>query len=79
MQTSVRPTAAINSSFRLLWTATSAANLGDGIGLVVISLLAASLTRDPLAIAAVAAAQRLPWLLFDQRHPGAAGAGAPWA
>lgn len=48
----------------MLWAATSASNLGDGIGLVVLPLLAASLTRDPLAIAAVAAAQRLPWLLF---------------
>ena len=54
----------LGGRFRLLWAATGASNLGDGVGLVALPLLAASLTRDPLQIAAVAAAQRLPWLLF---------------
>ncbi len=38
--------------------------MGDGIALVALPLLAASLTRDPVLIAGVATAQRLPWLLF---------------
>jgi MFS family permease len=54
----------IGSSFQILWVATGVSNLGDGIGLVVMPLLAASMTRDPVLIAGVATAQRLPWLLF---------------
>ena len=54
----------LSRSFRLLWAATAVSNLGDGIGMVALPLMAASLTRDPLLIAGVAAAQRLPWLLF---------------
>jgi MFS family permease len=55
----------LNNSFRLLWGVTGISNLGDGIGMVALPLLAASLTRDPVLIASVAAAQRLPWLLFS--------------
>ena len=39
------------------------ANVGDGIRLAAFPLLAASLTSDPLSVAAVTAAQALPWLL----------------
>jgi hypothetical protein len=54
----------LGGRFRLLWAASAASNLADGVSMVALPLLAASLTRDPLQIAAVAAAQRLPWLLF---------------
>ena len=37
--------------------------MGDGVVAVALPLLAASLTRDPLAVAAVVAAQHLPWVL----------------
>jgi len=50
--------------FHILWLSTAVSNLGDGITLVVLPLLAASLTRDPALIAGVATAQRLPWLFF---------------
>lgn len=50
--------------FYLLWTSTAVSNVGDGIALVVLPLLAATLTRDPVLIAGVATAQRLPWLFF---------------
>jgi Na+/melibiose symporter-like transporter len=51
---------------RLNWLLTSSAvsNLGDGVGKVAFPLLAATLTRDPLLIAALSATQFLPWLLF---------------
>src|SRR5215218_11068614 len=39
-------------------------NLGDGVTLAAAPLLAASITRDPRAIAAVGVAWSLPWLLF---------------
>lgn len=50
--------------FQLLWAATGVSNIGDGVGMVALPLIAASVTRDPLLIASVATAQRLPWLLF---------------
>lgn len=39
-------------------------NIGDGIDLAALPLLAALLTRDPMAFAGVTVAQRIPWLLF---------------
>ena len=39
-------------------------NLGDGLRVTALPLLAASLTRDPSAIAAVTAVVWLPWLVF---------------
>ena len=53
-----------SGSFAALWTSSTLSNLGDGVLLAAIPLLAASLTRDPTAIAAVAAAGTVPWLLF---------------
>ncbi|WP_089299594.1 MFS transporter [Haloechinothrix alba] len=51
---------------RLNWLLSSStlSQLGDGIGKVAFPLLAATLTRDPLLIAGLAAIQFLPWLLF---------------
>ncbi|WP_019954114.1 MFS transporter [Yoonia vestfoldensis] len=53
-----------NRDYRLLLSASAMSNLGDGIAMVALPWLATLLTRDPLLIAAVATAQRLPWLLF---------------
>lgn len=39
-------------------------NLGDGLIVLALPWLAALMTRDPVAIAAVAAAGRFPWLFF---------------
>jgi MFS family permease len=51
-------------NFRLLWAATALSNLGDGLRLVALPLLATSVTDDPRLIAGVVVAQRLPWLFF---------------
>ena len=51
-------------NFRLLWTATALSNLGDGLRLVAMPLLATSVTSDPRLIAGVTVAQQLPWLFF---------------
>lgn len=56
---------AANRNFRLLFSATAVSNLGDGISALAFPWLASLITRDPLLIAAVAAATRLPWLLFS--------------
>jgi len=50
--------------YRRLWLASVVSNLGDGVGVIAFPWLASAVTRDPLLIGAVAAAQRLPWLVF---------------
>jgi MFS family permease len=47
-----------------LWTASVISNLGDGIGQIAYPWLASAVTRNPVLIALVAVAQRLPWLVF---------------
>lgn len=54
----------LSRSFRLLWAATAISNIGDGLRLTALPLLATSVTTDPRAIAGVALAERIPWLLF---------------
>lgn len=54
-----------NRNFRLLFSATAISNLGDGVSALAFPWLAALLTRDPFMIGIVAAATRLPWLLFS--------------
>jgi MFS family permease len=49
-------------AFRYLWSASLISTLGDGALLSALPLLAASLTRDPRLISAVAVTGRLPWL-----------------
>jgi MFS family permease len=53
------------SAFWRLWTASTISNLGDGVFLVALPLMAARITRSELSIALVAVAALLPWLLFS--------------
>ncbi len=53
-----------NRNYRLLFASGALTNLGDGVVTLALPWLATLLTRDPFAIACVAAAGRLPWLLF---------------
>ncbi len=53
-----------NRPFRLLFSATAVSNLGDGVAALAFPWIATLLTRDPLLIALVTAATRLPWFLF---------------
>lgn len=50
--------------YHRLFAAATISNLGDGVFVVALPLVAADLTRDPTAIAGVALATSLPWLLF---------------
>jgi MFS family permease len=54
-----------NRNFRLLFGAGTLTNLGDGVVVLALPWLATLMTQNPVAIAAVAAAGRLPWLLFS--------------
>jgi MFS family permease len=56
--------ARLGPDYLRLWTASTVSDLGDGVTLVAGPLLAASLTRSPLQVAALSFALRLPWLLF---------------
>jgi MFS family permease len=47
-----------------LWSASVVSNLGDGVAAIAYPWLASAVTRDPLLIALIAVAQRLPWLIF---------------
>lgn len=53
-----------NRNFRLLFGAGTLTNLGDGLVILALPWLATLMTQDAVAIAAVAAAGRLPWLFF---------------
>jgi MFS family permease len=55
----------LGRDYRRLWTAAGVSTLGDGVRLAALPLLAASITRDPGAVAAVTLAGGLPWLLFS--------------
>ncbi len=59
-----RSSSSLGPVFSDLLTATAITNLGDGIRLATLPLLATTLTESPLAIAGVTAAQFLPWLVF---------------
>lgn len=53
-----------NRNYRLVFSASAISNLGDGVSALALPWLATLITRDPVLIALVAMAQRLPWLLF---------------
>ena len=54
----------LGRNYHRLFGATTISNLGDGVALVAYPWLASAVTRNPLLIAVVVVAQRLPWLLF---------------
>ncbi|MBE1486161.1 MFS transporter [Plantactinospora soyae] len=56
--------AGLGGAFARLWTAAVVSRLGDTLRTPALALLAASVTRDPRAIAAVVVAGQLPPLLF---------------
>ncbi|MFD3686210.1 MFS transporter [Nocardiopsis sp. NPDC058631] len=53
----------LGGAFHRLWAAGTLTNLGDGMLTTALPLVAATLTHDPLAVSALAAARFLPWLL----------------
>jgi MFS family permease len=57
-------TGSLGTRFWRVWTAATASNVGDGIVLAALPLLASRLTREPVGVAATTIAVRLPWLVF---------------
>lgn len=60
----VRQRPPLGRDFGKLWTAAAFSNLADGVGRTAVPLIATTLTRDPVAIAAVGALSFVPWLFF---------------
>ncbi|MDQ3877315.1 MAG: MFS transporter [Actinomycetota bacterium] len=60
----------LGADYLKLWSATAVSNVGDGVRLTALPLLAAVMTRSPLLVSGVTAAGMLPWLLFSL-HAGA--------
>ena len=54
----------LGAGYRKLYVATALSNIGDGMSVIAYPWLATAVTRNPLLIALVPAAQRLPWLVF---------------
>jgi len=54
----------LSRNYWKLWIASVTSNLGDGISAIAYPWLASAVTRDPLLIALITVAQRLPWLFF---------------
>jgi hypothetical protein len=54
----------LGPAFWRLYAASAVSNLADGINLVALPLLAATLTRDPVLVAGLTSLAFLPWLLF---------------
>jgi len=52
------------SEYWRLWTAAAVSNLGDGVFVVALPLLAARVTDDPVSVGLIAAFFTIPWLLF---------------
>lgn len=50
-------------TFWTFWSCFTAGSLADGISLIAVTWVAATLTSDALLVAAVGMAERLPWLL----------------
>lgn len=53
------------ANFQRLLTAQAISNIGDGVTVVAMPLLATHYTREPVLVAGAAVAQGLPWLLFS--------------
>ena len=55
----------LGGNYRKLFGASVVSNVGDGVGQLAYPWLASAVTRNPVLIALVAVAQRLPWLVFS--------------
>lgn len=54
----------LGSDFARVWSAAAVSNIGDGVRKTALPLLAAAVTRDPVAVSGILLAGHLPWLFF---------------
>jgi MFS family permease len=55
----------LGADFARVWGAAAISNIGDGVRITALPLLAAAVTRDPIAVSGILLAGHLPWLLFS--------------
>lgn len=55
----------LGANYWKLWTSSVISNFGDGLAMVAYPWLASAITRDPVQIALIGVATRLPWLVFS--------------
>lgn len=60
-----QPKVRLGRSYWTLWSASVVSNIGDGVAAIAYPWLASAITRDPVLIALIAVAQRIPWLVFS--------------
>ena len=65
MTTSATSPTRLGRSYQKLFGASTISNLGDGVGQLAYPWLASAVTRNPMLVALIAVAQRLPWLVFS--------------
>ena len=63
--TSADVTSRLSPAYWRLWTASTISNLGDGVFIVALPLLASRLTRSELSISFIGVAAALPWQLLS--------------
>jgi len=63
--TSTEVATRLSPAYWRLWTASTISNLGDGVFLVALPLLASRLTRSELSISFIGVAAALPWLFLS--------------
>lgn len=54
----------LGADFARVWGAAAISNVGDGVRTTALPLVAAAVTRDPIAVSGILLAGSLPWLLF---------------
>jgi MFS family permease len=64
MTVQAQPRPRLTAPFWRLFVSSSTSNLSDGVMQAALPLLAATLTRDPVAVSAMGSLAFLPWLLF---------------
>lgn len=57
-------TTRLGPDFARVWGAAAISNIGDGVRTTALPLLAAAVTRDPIAVSGILLAGHLPWLFF---------------
>lgn len=55
----------LGPDFARVWAAAAISNAGDGVRITALPLLAAAVTRDPVAVSGILLAGNLPWLLLS--------------
>lgn len=55
----------LGRDYARVWAAAAVSNVGDGVRKTALPLLAAAVTRDPVAVSGILLAGHLPWLFFS--------------